>query len=417
MKILFVSTFDYGGAATATIRLHNSLINSDNDSSILFYKKTRFDLKKSFETDHSLFDLKYLLKISFIKKIKKYFRYKEDQIRIIATDNKWNYPLTFLGDFDVSKMWIYKVSDVINLHWVSSFIDWTIFTNSRKPIFWTLHDMNPFTAVCHQSMSCREYMNTCDNCPQVKCESVSEVSKILETKIHKLRNVKNMHIICPSKWIMNASKSSSLLSRFPHYHIPNGIDTSLYKIYDQDLCRSILNIPKDKIVLLFIAGNDEKLKGFSVLLEAISILNFEKNDFLICNVGSIKNTQYVIDFDKITDFRFLNLLYSSSDAFVLPSLAENFPNTILESLSLGKPVICFNVGGCHEMVINDLTGVLANDNSLEGLVEALRIYKIKKKLFNQNKIRKFAIENFDISIQKAKYLDLFKNVLNNSQKS
>jgi glycosyltransferase involved in cell wall biosynthesis len=61
----------------------------------------------------------------------------------------------------------------------------------------------------------------------------------------------------------------------------------------------------------------------------------------------------------------LIMMYKFMDVLGMPSLAENFPNTILESLACNTPVIGFNTGGISEMV-NTNTGYLAKyGNSID----------------------------------------------------
>ena len=66
------------------------------------------------------------------------------------------------------------------------------------------------------------------------------------------------------------------------------------------------------------------------------------------------------------------MLYSAVDVFVTPSLADNFPNTIVESMACGTPVVGFNVGGIPDLIKHKVTGYLAeykNANDLSAGIE------------------------------------------------
>ena len=52
---------------------------------------------------------------------------------------------------------------------------------------------------------------------------------------------------------------------------------------------------------------------------------------------------------------------------MLPSLQDNFPNTILESFAFGTPVVAFNTGGIKDLV-SKKTGYLANYKSVNDLL-------------------------------------------------
>jgi glycosyltransferase involved in cell wall biosynthesis len=75
---------------------------------------------------------------------------------------------------------------------------------------------------------------------------------------------------------------------------------------------------------------------------------------------------------RLYDDYSLVIAYNCMDVFVIPSLAENFPKTILESLSSNTPVIGFNVGGIPDMV-NEHTGYLAEYKNSEDLAKGISL--------------------------------------------
>ena len=60
-------------------------------------------------------------------------------------------------------------ADVIHLHWINqgmlSLKDIRRIIESGKPIVWTMHDMWPFTGICHYAGDCDKYTTHCENCP------------------------------------------------------------------------------------------------------------------------------------------------------------------------------------------------------------------------------------------------------------
>ncbi|MCS4156041.1 glycosyltransferase involved in cell wall biosynthesis [Salinibacter ruber] len=67
----------------------------------------------------------------------------------------------------------------------------------------------------------------------------------------------------------------------------------------------------------------------------------------------------------------LSLIYSTADVFVIPSRQDNLPNTVLESMACGTPVVGFDVGGIPDMVRPGETGWLAEAEDSRALGEAI----------------------------------------------
>ena len=74
---------------------------------------------------------------------------------------------------------------------------------------------------------------------------------------------------------------------------------------------------------------------------------------------------YVNDTKKIVD------VYNAVDVFVLPSLSENLPNTIMEAMSCGVPCVGFDVGGIPEMIDHLQNGYVARYKDAVSLAEGI----------------------------------------------
>jgi len=103
------------------------------------------------------------------------------------------------------------------------------------------------------------------------------------------------------------------------------------------------------------------------------------------------------------------LAYNAADVFVMPSLEENLPNVIIESLCCGTPVVAFAVGGIPELIEVGQNGFLAQRGdtlSLKENIEKALIYD-----WNREKIRENAHEKFAHPVQAKRYIKLFDNLL------
>ena len=105
--------------------------------------------------------------------------------------------------------------------------------------------------------------------------------------------------------------------------------------------------------------------------------------------------------------------YAKTHINIIPTLADNLPNTILESLSCGTPVVSFDTGGCKDLVKHFETGYLSKYNDTEDFVNGIVFFienkgNLVKYSFNA---RKFVERHFTMEIQTEKYISLIKEVM------
>ena len=74
----------------------------------------------------------------------------------------------------------------------------------------------------------------------------------------------------------------------------------------------------------------------------------------------------------VTDERKIVEVYNAADVFVLPSLSENLPNTIMEAMACGVPCVGFKVGGIPEEIEHKKTGYVAEYRNAKDLMEGIR---------------------------------------------
>ena len=101
------------------------------------------------------------------------------------------------------------------------------------------------------------------------------------------------------------------------------------------------------------------------------------------------------------------LAYSVADYFILPSREDNLPNTMLESIASGTPIISFPIGDTKELLENSECGILANDISSDSLEEAIEKSILNKSFFKNENLVRFSEENFSIKIISEKYKNIY----------
>jgi hypothetical protein len=164
----------------------------------------------------------------------------------------------------------------------------------------------------------------------------------------------------------------------------NGVDTSIFRPMDKARQKEILNLRVNRIVLLFVGGI-VAVKGLNYLIEAAGVLRqLHGNRFLLIIVGEGYMERYLRDMVRSSDLdgqvRFVGKVpndqipvwMNAADFFILPSLDEGTPNTVLEALSCGVPVLASRVGGTLDL-IEDFT-------SAEGKIPLLDIKAGEHKL-------------------------------------
>ncbi len=422
MKVLLVNTYSSGGAAVACIRLHEGLLRIGVESNLLFmnYSAGGRVMEKVNVFEPQL-DRKGFLK----RALKKFFRLtgidrseyeliikKQIRKQVPGTIEWFSFPDSGI---DISNHPLFQEADIINIHWVADFIDLSFFKNNKKPVVWTLHDMNAFTGGCHYSGGCTKYLSGCAVCPQLSdCDDDTFSGRNFRIKRNSLKSVNNFHIVSPSGWLADLSAASPLLGKYPHYHIPNGTDETVFKPEEQKSARQKLNLPVVGKIILFIANDlHTKRKGYELLKAAFEKL--ESDYIILCSVGrsgsETINNATVIELGEIRTEKEMSLVYSAADLFVIPSLEENLPNTVIEALLCGLPVAGFPVGGIPEMITDGVNGLLTNKADVDDLVVIIQSFLAGKYIFDRTEIRNNAIQKFGISIQVKAYKSLYEKIL------
>jgi glycosyltransferase involved in cell wall biosynthesis len=319
--------------------------------------------------------------------------------------------------------------DVLHLHWVANFFDYTTFFASIPndfPIIWTLHDMNPFTGGCHYAGRCEAFAGHCHSCPQLANPGPIDLSqRAFQIKSEALRD-KNLHVVTPSHWLEQEARRSSMFRGARSIQtIPYGLDTQLFAPRDRQAARRTLQLPEDRVVIAFGAESlDNRRKGFQQLLTALSQLDTRQRIACLA-FGSgaiprhIQPLPEIRSVGYIGDSQLQSAIYSAADFFVMPSLEDNLPQTGIEAMACGLPVIAFDVGGVPDYVRPQETGLLAKTGDCAGLARQIdwfveRPYEIRRMGANA---RAMIVREFQDDTQAQRYAELYRRLLAQSHSS
>lgn len=411
MKILHLSTFDNkGGAARSAFRRHKGLLEIDVDSKMFVYEKHSNEKTVS----------SYKWPKGRLKKLKRKRKYQqiEKALGVYKNSRPGGYE-PFSQDISPNIELVSQLPDfdIINLHWVAGFVDvHDLFDtiSDDKKIVWELHDMNALTGGCHYDDNCDKFIAGCHQCPQLGGKENQDLSyQVWERKKRLFDQVgkDRLHFVTPSKWLGENIQKSSIFGKYDVSVIPYGLDTSIFKPRNKAFCREIFDIPQEKKVILFVSDSvTNKRKGFHLLLEALN-KSSQVKDVVVCAVGGLEVAGYqhenIIQLGNINDDRLLSMAYSMADVFVIPSLQDNLPNTVLESLSCGTPVVGFPVGGIKDMISYGENGFLSEEISVDSLAKEIEKFLRDPDIFDLDKIREKAVEMYNLQGQAQKMYNLY----------
>jgi glycosyltransferase involved in cell wall biosynthesis len=244
----------------------------------------------------------------------------------------------------------------------------------------TLHDMWAFTGHCSHSFECQRWRTGCGRCPHLDTyPAVPRDATAIEWRL-KQRTLGStpMTVVSPSRWLADLA-SQSLLQRYPVIVIPNGLDTETYSPQPVPFARDVFGIPHDATVVMHGSANlADTAKGGGSVLEAVGMLPQAIRDrlhLLVMGDGQPTalrraNVPFTMT-GYLSSDRLKALAYSCADVFVLPTLADNLPLMLQESMACGTPIIASSVGGVPELVRPGQTGYLVRPGDAKDLRDQL----------------------------------------------
>lgn len=401
-----------GGAARAAYRLHDGLRRIGHDSSMFVLKKKSDDpTVVTYQHPHTVLD-RAARKWRELMLERDHAAYRATRPSGLSpfTDDRSPY-----GSAPVEQR---PVSDVYNLHWVSEFLDLSaFFTQVRVPVVWTLHDTNAFTGGCHYTHGCDKFTRQCGACPHLGSKTENDLSRqIWQRKNAAYRRAASaglLHVVTPSEWLATEARRSALFKDVPVSVIPYGLDTDVFTPSDPTGLRHALGIPAEGRIVLFVAASaTAQRKGFTLLVDALEALD-DVSGLHLVSIGSPKPSVQAevphIHLGRIEHERLMAALYSAADLFVIPSLEDNLPNTVLEALACATPVVGFDAGGIPDMVRPGETGLLAPKGDVRALRDAIArlLHDGDQRDTLSTRCRDVALSEYPLDLQARRYQDLY----------
>jgi glycosyltransferase involved in cell wall biosynthesis len=320
--------------------------------------------------------------------------------------------------YDITKLPEFQEADVIHLHWVNqgmlSLKGIQKILQSGKPVVWTMHDIWPATALCHVTLGCQHFTSQCGNCRLLPGGGSShDYSTTIWQRKQRMLADENIYFVACSHWLESEAKRSALLKGQKITSIPNPIDTRIYKRGNKQEARQRLGLPLDKKLILFASQRVTNVnKGMDYLIEACRQLQISDAAVVILGghaeevVSQLSLEAYPLGY--VNDEQRIVDVYHASDVFVLPSLSENLPNTIMEAMACGVPCVGFKVGGIPEEIDHRRNGYVAEYRSAEDLARGIRwiLAEADYEELSKNAVQK-VVQNYSQQSVALKYLDVY----------
>ncbi len=329
---------------------------------------------------------------------------------------------------DITRLPEFKEADVIHLHWINqgmlSLRTIRRILESGKPVVWTMHDIWPATGICHCTLTCRRFEHQCSNCRLLPGGgSRHDLSARVWRRKKNILSRYHIAFVACSKWLAGEARKSTLLREQKVFSVPNTIDTHVFCSKDRTESRTLLGLPEGKKFILFVSQRvTNELKGMKFLVDACHTLAKEHPEMLdntavLVLGGHSDEMAGAFDFpvytlDYTSDVRRLVAIYNAADVFVLPSLSENLPNTIMEAMACGVPCVGFNVGGIPEEIDHRHNGYVAKYRDEADLAKGMYwvLYETDYEELSLNAQRKVA-QCYSQNAVAMKYIDIYNQAM------
>jgi len=376
MRILIVNTSERtGGAAVAASRLMEALCNYGVKAKMLVRDKETQSLTVSALPGQRRSQCHFLWE-RFVIWLHLHFR----------RQHLFDIDIANAGT-DITRLPEFQEADVIHLHWVNqgmlSLKNIRKILESGKPVVWTMHDIWPATAICHLTLDCRHFENQCQQCRLLPGGgSVNDLAAQVWQRKQRMLSGRHIHFVACSQWLAEEARHSALLQGQIVTSIPNPIDTHFYRPHDKQEARQLLGLPAEGPVVLFASQRvTNQYKGMNYLIAAcqqlaaqhpklratmtVAILGGHAEEI----VGQMPFRTHALGY--VNDEQRIVAVYNAADVFVLPSLSENLPNTIMEAMACGVPSVAFRVGGIPEEIDHRQNGYVANYQDSDDLAQGI----------------------------------------------
>ncbi len=324
----------------------------------------------------------------------------------------------------MKEMDAFKEADIVHYHLIfNHFMSMYSFRDlvQSKPTVWTLHDPWALTGHCVHPIDCNGWLTGCHN-----CKHLDRYSPLTRNSAHSIWEIKrqiysqiDLDIVVASNWMLDLVKRSPLTSHFKNIHlIPFGIDTNIFKKKNNvEELRKKEGISKDSFVIMF-RQDDQEWKGLPYIKEVLSKMKkLEKIVFITVGktglLDEYKDKFKIIEYSWISNPEEMVKLYSISDLFLMPSVAESFGLMAVEAMSCSLPVIVSEGTALPGITFAPDCGIeLKKGDTKKFIGTILRLISSPEECTSRGKRgRKLVEKHYNIKRYNEDLINLYKEIL------
>jgi len=221
--------------------------------------------------------------------------------------------------------------------------------------------------------------------------------------------------------ILAASDNNTIFQKSNRYGIPADFirqfptryDNQVFKVLSQSKCRNQINLGHATKIFIT-TGRLSYIKGWSLILDAFRIVNEKIPDSIFIFVGDgedkSKIEDYVANYFKnnvviLTGRKSpqqVAVYLNAANVFVLGSLVEGWPTSMVEAIACGKTIVSTDISGAREMIIENQNGFVLGKRDIaqfaELMIKALTLPEPNE--ISLNISVKYSLKNFKSDFEK-----------------
>ena len=289
------------------------------------------------------------------------------------------------------------------------------------PTCLTLHDEWLLTGHCAYALGCSRWATGCGRCPDltIPVAQKRDATGLNWHRKHRIVARSRLHLATPSRWLAKRVQASGLKC-IDCRVIPNGVDLAVFQPGDRLRARAELGLPQGGQILLFVAHGMQAnpFKDYATVERAALRLAAPANDVLLILMGGMEAGQgqlgavCTLSVPFSADRARVATWYQAADVFVHAAHMDNFPNTVLEALACGVPIVATAVGGVPEQIDVERTGILVPPHDDEAMASAVaRLLADRARCAEMGATGRLAAEErFGVERMALEYLGWYKDV-------
>lgn len=253
------------------------------------------------------------------------------------------------------------------------------------PVVLYLHDAWLLSGHCAYSFGCERWTTGCGHCPDLTIHPAvrRDATAFNWRRKREIFQGLQLYVATPSRWLMDRVEASHLAPAVRDARvIPYGVDLSDFRPGDRRRARMRLGLPRGARVVLLAADGirANPRKDFETARAAVASaaesMAGSGQELLLLALGEESAPERIgratVRFVPFQDEpEVVAEHYRAADLYLHTAREDNFPNTVLEALGCGTPVVAAAVGGVPEQVRSlrsGAAGVEAEDRATGILV-------------------------------------------------